>query len=153
MRTAACTRWSMASAGSTWAARSDGGREVTNVSFRRVSGSIVTRAADHTTLVATRWSVLSNGVLSTSIPTPEQSGLVQDMTLMLWDPLETELLSVYDMPVFQLDFDAPELLPSAITDTISRYKLEEVEIGVNIAENQAWSSELKLTCQIQSLPH
>ena len=94
---------------------------------------------------------LVDGVLSTSIPTPEQSGLVQDMTLMLWDPLETELLSVYDMPVFQLDFDAPELLPSAITDTISRYKLEEVEIGVNIAENQAWSSELMLTCQIQSL--
>ena len=65
--------------------------------------------------------------------------------------METELLSVYDMPVFQLDFDAPELLPSAITDTISRYKLEEVEIGVNIAESQAWSSELMLTCQIQSL--
>ncbi len=94
---------------------------------------------------------LVDGMLSTSIPTPEESGLVQDMTLMLWDPLETELLSVYDMPVFQLDFDAPELLPSAITDTISRYKLEEVEIGVNIAEGQAWSSDLKLTCQIRSL--
>jgi len=94
---------------------------------------------------------LVDGVLSTSIPTPEQSGLVQDMTLMLWDPLETELLSVYEMPVFQLDFDAPELLPSAITDTISRYKLEQVEIGVNIAEGQAWSSELMLTCQIRSL--
>ncbi|MGB2372929.1 MAG: CARDB domain-containing protein [Poseidonia sp.] len=94
---------------------------------------------------------LVDGVLSTSIPTPEASGLVQDMTLMLWDPLETELLSVYEMPVFQLDFDAPELLPSAITDTISRYKLEEVEIGVNIAEDQAWSSDLKLTCQIRSI--
>ena len=94
---------------------------------------------------------LVDGMLSTSIPTPEESGLVQDMTLMLWDPLETELLSVYDMPVFQLDFDAPELLPSAITDTISRYKLEEVEIGVNIAEGQAWSNDVKLTCQIRSL--
>ena len=94
---------------------------------------------------------LVDGVLSTSIPTPQQSGLVQDMTLMLWDPLETQLLSVYDMPVFQLDFDAPELLPSAISDTISRYKLEQVEIGVNIAEGQAWSSELLLTCQVRSL--
>ena len=94
---------------------------------------------------------LVDGMLSTSIPTPEASGLVQDMTLMLWDPLETELLSVYDMPVFQLDFDAPELLPSAITDTISRYKLEEVEIGVNLAEGEAWSSDVKLTCQIRSL--
>ena len=35
----------------------------------------------------------------------------QDMTLMLWDPLETELLSVYDMPVFQLPLTHPNSCP------------------------------------------
>ena len=92
-----------------------------------------------------------DGLLETTIATPESSGLVQDMTLTLWDPLESQVLSVYDLPVFKLDHDAPVLLPSAIDDAISRYKLEQVEIGVNIAENQQWSNELTLTCQIQSL--
>ena len=92
-----------------------------------------------------------DGLLETTITTPESSGLVQDMTLTLWDPLETQVLSVYDLPVFKLDHDAPVLLPSAIDDAISRYKLEQVEIGVNIAEDQGWSNELTLTCQIQSL--
>ena len=41
------------------------------------------------------------------------------MTLTLWDPLETEI-SAYDLPVFKLDAVAPEILPSAIGDTISR---------------------------------
>ncbi|DAC48614.1 MAG TPA: hypothetical protein D7H92_03030, partial [Candidatus Poseidoniales archaeon] len=91
-----------------------------------------------------------NGLLETGIPTPESSGLVQDMTLTLWDPLETEMLSTYDLPVFKLDAEAPEMLPSAITDTISRYHLDDVEIGVNIAEEQGWSSPLSLTCQIRS---
>ena len=92
-----------------------------------------------------------DGLLETSIITPESSGLVQDMTLTLWDPLETQVLSVYDLPVFKLDHDAPILLPSAIEDAISRYKLDQVEIGVNIDEAQGWSNELSLTCQIQSL--
>ena len=90
------------------------------------------------------------GVLQTAIPTPEGSGLVQDMTLTLWDPLETEMLSTYDLPVFKMDADAPEMMPSAITDTISRYHLNNVEVGVNIAEEQAWSTPLSLTCQIRS---
>ena len=91
-----------------------------------------------------------DGVLQTGIPTPEESGLVQDMTLTLWDPLETEMLSTYDLPVFKLDAVAPEMMPSAITDTISRYHLDDVEIGVNIAEEQGWASSLTLTCQIRS---
>jgi len=91
-----------------------------------------------------------DGALQTSIPTPELSGLVQDMTLTLWDPLETEMLSSYDLPVFKLDAVAPEILPSAIGDAISRYHLNDVEIGVNIAEEQGWSSPLTLTCQIRS---
>ncbi len=94
---------------------------------------------------------ITNGVLETTIATPESSGLVQDMTLTLWDPLETEVLSVYDLPVFKLDHDPPVLLPSAIEDTISRYKLEQVEIGVNIAENEGWTGELSLSCQVRSL--
>ncbi len=92
-----------------------------------------------------------DGLLETTIITPESSGLVQEMTLTLWDPLETQVLSVYDLPVFKLDHDAPILLPSAIEDAISRYKLDQVEIGVNIDEAQGWSNELSLTCQIQSL--
>ena len=92
-----------------------------------------------------------DGVLQSGIPTPERSGLVQDMTITLWDPLETEMLSTYDLPVFKLDAVAPEILPSAITDTISRYHLDDVEIGVNIAEEQSWSNALTLTCQIRSL--
>ena len=94
---------------------------------------------------------ITNGVLETTIATPESSGLVQDMTLTLWDPLETEVLSVYDLPVFKLDHDPPVMLPSAIEDTISRYKLEQVEIGVNIAENEGWTGELSLSCQVRSL--
>ena len=91
-----------------------------------------------------------DGLLDTAIPTPERSGLVQDMTLMLWDPLETEMLSTYELPVFRLDADAPVVLPSAISDTISRYHLDNVEVGVNIVEEQGWSSPLALTCQIRS---
>ena len=90
------------------------------------------------------------GVLETSIPTPESSGLVQDMTLTLWDPLETEVLTQVQLPVFTVDNQPPVVLPSAIQDTISRYDLDAVEIGVNIAEPQGWSSPLTLTCQIRS---
>ena len=39
------------------------------------------------------------------------------------------------------------MMPSAITDTISRYHLDDVEIGVNIAEEQGWTSSLALTCR------
>lgn len=92
-----------------------------------------------------------DGLLEATILTPESSGVVQDMTLTLWDPLENQILTTYDLPVFNLDHDAPEILPSAIEDAISRYKLEQVEIGVNIAENLGWSGELSLTCQIHSL--
>ena len=30
------------------------------------------------------------------------------MTLTLWDPLETEMLSTYDLPLFKLDAVAPK---------------------------------------------
>ena len=90
------------------------------------------------------------GVLETTIPTPEQSGLVQDMALTLWDPLETEVLTQVDLPVFMMDNQPPVVLPSAIQNTISRYDLGAVEIGVNIAEPQGWSAPLTLNCQIRS---
>lgn len=93
---------------------------------------------------------IEDGVLAASIPTPESSGLIQDLTLTLWDPLETELLSQVELPAFVLDNEPPVVLPSAIQDAISRYNLEAVEVGVNIAEAERWSSPLTLTCQIRS---
>ena len=93
---------------------------------------------------------IEDGVLEANIPTPERSGLIQDLTLTLWDLLETELLSQVELPAFVLDNEPPVVLPSAIQDAISRYNLEAVEIGVNIAEAERWSSPLTLTCQIRS---
>ena len=94
---------------------------------------------------------LENGLLQASIPTPEASGLVHDLKLSLWDPLELEQLSSYDVVAFRIDHQPPALLPSSILDTISRYHLDEVQIGVNIDEEQAWSSPLTLTCQVRSM--
>lgn len=92
-----------------------------------------------------------NGQLSASIPTPETSGLVHDLAITLWDPLQTEILASYDVTSFGLDHLPPALLPSSISDTISRYHLDNVQVGVNIDEEQTWSSPLTLTCQIRSL--
>ena len=59
------------------------------------------------------------------------------------------MLSSYDLPVFKLDAVAPDssfgiaAMPSPVSS-------QHVEIGVNIAEEQGWSSPLTLTCQIRS---
>ena len=92
-----------------------------------------------------------DGVMEYSIPTPDQSGLVQSLQLSLWDPLETEMLSELEVDSFHLDHQAPEIMPSAIDGTISRYHLEAVEVGVNIKEEKGWSAPLTLTCQVRSL--
>jgi N-acetylneuraminic acid mutarotase len=94
---------------------------------------------------------LVDGLLLASISTPELSGLVHDLTLTLWDPLELEQLSSYDVVAFRIDHQPPVLLPSSILDTISRYHLDNVQIGVNIDEEQGWSSPLTLTCQVRSM--
>ena len=42
------------------------------------------------------------------------------------------------------------ILQSQLTSGISRYHLNNVEIGVNVDEPQSWSSNLSLTCQVRS---
>lgn len=91
-----------------------------------------------------------NGHLNTTIPTPTGSGAMRDVTLSLWDPFELESLSEIDVPEFQLDGLPPELLPSNMAASISRYHLDAVDIGVNIRENQGWSGTLNVTCQLRS---
>jgi len=92
-----------------------------------------------------------DGILTHGIPTPEGSGLMHEIVLSLWDPLEVEQLSTYDVPSFRLDGEAPRLLPTTIATDISRYHLDAVDIGVNILEEQGWSSTVTLKCQIRSL--
>ena len=92
-----------------------------------------------------------DGAVSHGIPTPEGSGLMHDIVLSLWDPLELEQLSTYDVASFKLDGRAPQLLPTTISADISRYHLDDVDIGVNILEEQGWSSSVTLNCQIRSL--
>ncbi len=94
---------------------------------------------------------IENGQLTATIPTPDVSGLVYDLTLSLWDPLQVEQLSSYDITPFRIDHVAPALLPSSISDTISRYHLDAVQVGVNIEEEQGWSNPLELTCQVRSM--
>lgn len=91
-----------------------------------------------------------NGQLSLSIPTPIESGLINDAKITIWDPLEiTELLAIA-LPNIVVDADAPMILQSQLTSGISRYHLDNVEIGVNIDEPQSWSSNLSLSCQVRS---
>ena len=92
-----------------------------------------------------------DGQMVASIPTPELSGLVYDLTLSLWDPLQVEQLTSYDVTAFRIDHMAPSLLPSSISDDISRYHLDNVQVGVNIDEAEGWSSPLTLTCQVRSM--
>ena len=92
-----------------------------------------------------------DGVLKYAIPTPIQTGLVNDVELSLWDPLQISKLATLDLPDFMIDSTPPELLVSNLASSVSRYHLEAVEIGVNIDEAQGWSSPLTLTCQIRSL--
>ena len=94
---------------------------------------------------------INNGSLVHTIPTPLLSGLMQEVTLTLWDPSDSELLSEVELEPFKLDHKPPEIIPSAIDGTISRYDLDAVEIGVNLDEEQGWSGPLALTCQVRSL--
>ncbi len=91
------------------------------------------------------------GELVASIPTPEESGLVQDLTVSLWDPLQTEVLATLNVASFQIDAQPPALLPSSLSNTISRYHLDAVQVGVNIDEPEGWTSPLTVTCQVRSL--
>ena len=92
-----------------------------------------------------------DGQLSTHIQTPMGSGLWHNTVLEIWDPYDVEILFSIDLPNMRLDGNAPVLLPSMLTSGVSRYHLDNVEIGVNIAEANSWTDNLTLNCQIQSL--
>ncbi|MEZ8139744.1 MAG: kelch repeat-containing protein [Candidatus Poseidoniaceae archaeon] len=91
-----------------------------------------------------------DGQLSLSFPTPIESGLIHDAKISIWDPLDSEKLLEIALPDLVVDADAPMILQSQLTSGISRYHLNNVEIGVNIDEPQSWSSSLSLTCQVKS---
>ncbi len=102
-----------------------------------------------------RWSggvdvSVQNGYIEHLIPTPLRSGLVNQVKISVWDPLETVQLAEYEVPDFVVDATPPEILPSSMSFSVSRYNLESVEVGVNIDEPQGWTGQLDLTCQIRS---
>ncbi|MBT7263574.1 MAG: hypothetical protein HN883_06705 [Euryarchaeota archaeon] len=92
-----------------------------------------------------------DGKLSTQIQTPMGSGLWHQTVLEIWDPYDSEKLFSTTLPSMYLDGEAPLLLPSTLTSGVSRYHLDSVEIGVNIAEANSWTENLTLNCQIQAL--
>ncbi len=94
---------------------------------------------------------IEQGQLIYSIPTPLKTGLVKELEVSLWDPLELEKVASFDLPEFMLDGEAPELLSSNMASVVSRFHLESVDIGVNVREGQGWNAPLTLTCQIRSL--
>jgi hypothetical protein len=94
---------------------------------------------------------VEQGQLTYSIPTPIKTGLVKELEVSLWDPLELEKVASFDLPEFMLDGEAPELLSSNMASVVSRFHLESVEIGVNVREGQGWGTPLTLTCQVRSL--
>ena len=91
-----------------------------------------------------------DGQLSLSFSTPIESGLIHDAKISIWDPLDSEKLLEIDLPDIVVDADPPMILQSQLTSGISRYHLDNVEIGVNVDEPQSWSSNLSLTCQVRS---
>lgn len=92
-----------------------------------------------------------DGHLATQIQTPMGSGLWHQTVLEIWDPYDSEKLFSTTLPNMILDGEAPLLLPSTLTSGVSRYHLDSVEIGVNIAEANSWTENLTLNCQIQAL--
>ena len=89
-----------------------------------------------------------DGVINATIPMPSTGGII-DFDVAFMDPWGTRTLGVYDAPVFIIDDEAPVILDSSIED-LSRYHLDDVGIGVNIVEDETWSGELGLTCQVIS---
>ena len=92
---------------------------------------------------------VDNGFFTTTFQVPESSGGIYDAKLELWDPIEVDKFLTLDLPDFVIDADAPLLLTTTL-NPLSRYHLNNVEIGVNIEEPQLWSDNLSVTCQIRS---
>ena len=89
-----------------------------------------------------------DGLINATIPMPSTGGII-DFDVAFMDPWETRTLGVYDAPIFIIDDEAPVILDSSIED-LSRYHLDDIGIGVNIVEDETWSGELGLMCQVIS---
>ncbi|RPG79022.1 MAG: hypothetical protein CBC77_003740 [Euryarchaeota archaeon TMED117] len=92
---------------------------------------------------------VENGVFTTTFQVPESSGTIYDADLEFWDPIEIDRFLTVELPDFVIDADAPLLLDTTL-NPVSRYHLNNVEIGANIEEPQLWSDNLTVTCQIRS---
>ena len=92
---------------------------------------------------------VSNGAFTTTFQVPESSGNIYDAQLELWDPIEVDKFLTFNFPDITIDGDAPLLLDTTL-NPVSRYHLNNVEIGANIEEPQLWSGNLSVTCQIRS---
>ena len=90
-----------------------------------------------------------DGLFTTTFQVPESSGTIYDATLEFWDPIEIDKFLTVDLPDIKIDADAPLLLDTTV-NPVSRYHLNNVEIGANIEEPQLWSGNLSVTCQIRS---
>ncbi|MGB1955653.1 MAG: CARDB domain-containing protein, partial [Candidatus Poseidoniaceae archaeon] len=93
--------------------------------------------------------LVENGVFTTTFQVPESSGSIYDAKLEFWDPIEIDKFLTIELPDIIIDADAPLLLDTAL-NPVSRYHLNNVEIGANIEEPQLWSGNLSVTCQIRS---
>tara|TARA_B100001094_G_scaffold623_1_gene619 strand:+ start:5101 stop:9696 length:4596 start_codon:yes stop_codon:yes gene_type:complete len=92
---------------------------------------------------------VENGAFTTTFQVPESSGSIYDAQLGFWDPIEIEKFLTVDLPDITIDADAPLLLDTTL-NPVSRYHLNNVEIGANIEEPQLWTGNLSVTCQIRS---
>ena len=89
-----------------------------------------------------------DGQINASIPMPTTGGIL-DISLAFRDPLETTIIGSYDLPVINIDSQAP-IIMEASPEGYSRYHLESIGIGINIDEDVSWTGELQLTCQVIS---
>jgi len=133
--------------------------------FIEIKGTVYHSSTNepYTGMVALRWDgtfqispwtggqaiQVDNGFFTTTFQVPESSGGIYDAKLELWDPIEVDKFLTLDLPDFVIDADAPLLLTTTL-NPLSRYHLNNVEIGVNIEEPQLWSDNLSVTCQIRS---
>ena len=89
-----------------------------------------------------------DGQINTTISMPSTGGLM-DFEILFLDPLATRTIGNVDVPVFKVDGYAPLILDPNI-DQLSRYRLNDVGIGVNIQEDVSWSGMLSVSCQVIS---
>ena len=93
---------------------------------------------------------VTDGVINATIPLPITGGLLE-MTISIMDPYETRKLGDgdYVVPPFYIDAGAPIILESNLNNE-SRYHLNNIALGVNVLEENGWSGNLTITCQVRS---